>query len=244
MSRDVTDRGANGLLASLPKKEQRRLWRTLEVAPLGAHDVLVEPGRPIESLYFPKGGTLISLILGLADGRSFEAGLVGSEGVVGVEVFLGGGASPFSATVLAGGESLRMQAEDFRAEVRDGGPLTALLRRYVQFLLLQFSLLAGCHRFHLLEQHFSSSLLRMQDRTGCDDLAITHQVFARRVGVRRVGITQVARKLQRAGLIRYRWGKVTILDRPGLEARACACHQQIERACRHLLGPPGPNRAG
>jgi hypothetical protein len=144
--------------------------------------------------------------------------------------------------VLAGGETLRMEAGALRAEVRRGGPLTALLHRYLQYLLLKFSQMAGCNRFHSLEQHFSSLLLRTQDLTGGDDLEVTHELFARMMGVRRVGVTQAARKLQRAGLIHYRWGKVTVLDRRGLEAHACVCHRQIKRAYEDLLGPmkPGP----
>jgi CRP-like cAMP-binding protein len=242
MRRGTTDPEANRLLAALPEREYRRLARVLVAVPLAAHAVLYEPGQVIEHVYFPMRGTLVALLGVLADGRSFAAGLVGDEGVAGVEVFLGGAVAHFRALVLAGGGALRMDAGAFRAEVRDSGPLAGLLRRYAHFLLVHVSQVAGCNCFHPLEQHFCSLLLRLQDRTGGTELAVTHELFARLVGVRRVGITQVARKLQRAGLIRYRWGKVTLLDRAGLEARACVCHRQIERACRHLLGTPAPRR--
>ena len=242
MSRGPIDPEANELLGSLPFREQRRLLPALTTAPLGAHEVLYEPGRPIDYLYFPKRGTIVSLDLILNDGRCFSAGLVGNEGAVGAEAFLGGGTAQFTAVVLSPGESLRVGAGFFQAAVRGDGPLVARLRRYAQFLLLTFAQVAGCNRFHTLEQHFSSLLLRLQDRSGCADFAITHELFARLMGVRRVGVSQVARKLQRAGLIRYRWGKVALLDRPGLEARACVCHRQIEEANRSLLGPCEPAR--
>jgi CRP-like cAMP-binding protein len=158
--------------------------------------------------------------------------------MAGVEVFLGGDAAQFTATVLAQGESLRMEAGAFRAEVRADGRLTARLERYIQFLLFQISQVAGCHRFHPLEQHICSLLLRLRAHTGSDEFQITHAMFARLLGVRRVGITQVARKLQRAGLIRYRWGKITTLERQGLETSACVCHRQIEQAYQQLLGSP------
>jgi CRP-like cAMP-binding protein len=238
MSSGTTDPEANRLLASLAGKERRRLSRTLVAAPLGAHEVLYAPGQPIEYVYFPKRGLLISLFQVLADGRRLAAGVVGYDGVAGVEVLLGGERALFTATVLVGGESFRVKADAFRAVVRRSGPLTALLHRYVQYLLLQVSQVAGCNRFHPLERHFCSLLLRLQDHLGGEELAITHELCARVLGVRRVGITQAARQLRHAGLIRYRWGKLTILDRPGLEAHACGCHQQLEQAYRHLLGSP------
>src|SRR5713226_5815307 len=162
MSRSTSDPMANRLLASLPIKEQRRLLPTLGAAPLGGHEVLHKPGQPIEHVYFPQKGSLILLIRSLGDGKSLEAGLVGYEGVAGVEIFLGSDAAQFTATVLARGESLRMKADAFRAEVRNGSPLARLLRRYLHFLLLEVFQVAGCTRYHPLQEHFCSLLLRLQ----------------------------------------------------------------------------------
>jgi len=131
-----------------------------------------------------------------------------------------------------------MKADSARAALRDSAALSALLQRYARFLLLQFAQTAGCNRFHPLEQLFCSLLLRVQEHVSGDEFELTHAQFARIAGVRRVGITQEARKLRQAGLIRYRWGKVTILDKRGLQARACVCHQEIVQARRHFLGLP------
>jgi CRP-like cAMP-binding protein len=240
MSGGKTDLEANRLLTALPRTEYRRLLRGMVAAPLEVHTVLYEPGDPIEHIYFPNKGCLISLIRELADGRSLSAGIVGFEGLVGIEVFLGSPTARFVTRVVAAGEAFRMQADAFRKEVGHGGPWTAPLHRYLQFSVFQFTQMTGCHRFHPLEQHFCSLLLRLHDHSGREDFAITHELFARLMGVRRAGVTQVARKLQRAHLIRYRWGKVIILDRKGLEERACVCHRQLLQAKQELLGLPSP----
>ncbi len=236
MSSDAAGPATNGLLTSLSAPTYRRL--RLERVPLEPHQVLYQPGQRIEHVYFPEKGCLISLILGLGDHRTFEVGVVGHEGVIGTEVFLGSPTGQFKAEVLAGGDAFRLRAALFRAELRNGSPLAPMVSHYVHFLLRQVSQVSACNRFHSLEQHFSSLLLRLQDQSGRADLEITHEWFARLIGVRRVGITQVAQKLQRARLIRYRWGKITILDREGLKACACECHQQIRRAHHELLGLP------
>jgi CRP-like cAMP-binding protein len=242
MSRSTSPPKANRLLASLPIKEQRRLLPTLVAASLTAHKILYEPGQPIDHIYFPEKGSLILLIRPVGDGKNLEAGLVGHEGATGVEVFLGSDAAQFTARVLARGESLRMKADVFKAEVRNDSPLSRRLRHYLHFLLLEVFQVAGCTRYHALEEHFCSLLLRLQNRSGRKEHEVTHEHFARIMGVRRVGITQVARRLQQAGLIRYRWGKLAILDRQGLKARACVCHDEIEKARLHLLGSLKPRR--
>src|SRR5713226_8829836 len=154
MSLSTSDPKANRLLASLPIKEHRRLLPNLVAAPLGAHEVLHESDQPIEHIYFPQKGSLILLVRSLGDGKSLEAGLVGYEGVAGVELFLGSDAAQFTARVLARGESLRMTADAFRAEVRNDSPFKRLLHRYLHFLLLEVFQVAGCNRHHPLEEHF------------------------------------------------------------------------------------------
>jgi CRP-like cAMP-binding protein len=240
MSRSTSHPNANRLLASLPVKEQRRLLPTLAAAPLGAQKILHQAGQPIEHIYFPEKGSLILLVRPIGDGKDLEAGLVGFEGAAGVEVFLGSHAAQFTAKVLARGESLRMKVDAFKAEVRNDSPLARRLRHFIEFLLLGTFQVVGCSSYHSLEEHFCSLLLRLQNVSGRKEHDITHKQFARIMGVRRVGITQVARRLQQAGLIRYRWGKLAILDRQGLKARACVCHDEIEKARLHLLNSLKP----
>ena len=242
----MTDAGAgqktNLLLASLPAKEQRRLLRRMEAVALRTNETLHELGRPIADVHFPLQGCVISVVRVLDDGKSFDAGPIGYEGLVGVEAFLGAAEVQFRTVVRVGGGALRMKADDLKAAVGAGGKLPEVLRSYTQFLLLLFSQVAGCNRFHSLEKHLCSWLLTVHDRIEGDVFAVTHEVLAEMIGVRRVGITQAARKLQHAGLIRYRWGKLTILDRMGLEAYACACYRQHTRAYRRLLDSSWPYR--
>lgn len=240
MSDSTAKVAGNQLLGRLPAKARQKWLRSATVAPVRAHDVLYESGRPIDDVYFPRRGALVALVQDLGDGKSLAPALVGEEGVVGLEALLGSAARPFTALVLTGGEALRLKAEALRDAVGEGGHLTAQVQRYVQFLLFQLAQLAGCNRFHPLEQLFCSLLLRVREHLRRDEFELTHEQFARIAGVRRVGITQEARKLQQGGLIRYRWGKIAILDREGLRARACICHQRIEQARQHFLDvPPG-----
>jgi CRP-like cAMP-binding protein len=240
MPEKVARLDANLLLASLPTKE-RGLLRRLEAVTLQANESLYELGQPIEYVHFPLKGCLISLVKVLDDGKSFDAAVVGYEGIVGVESFLGTDAE-LGAIVRFGGEAFRVKGDDLKADMRSNGKWTELVGPYVQFLLLSYSQKAGCNCFHSLEKHFCSWLLTVQDRIKADEIPITHAVFGKMLGARRVGITEAAQKLQQAGLIRYSWGKLTILDRRRLEAYACVCYQQHTQAYQRLLDPAWPYR--
>jgi CRP-like cAMP-binding protein len=239
MTQAASSPETNLLLASLSPREQRRLARHFDTVALQANEDLFEVGQPIKHLHFPTKGCLISLVKVLDDGKSFDAGPVGYDGLVGTEAFLGV-ETQFRATVRIAGNALRLRANALKAEFRGNSKLSDVLLCYFQFLLVNVSTVAGCNRFHSLEGHFCAWLLTLQDRIARDDLEITHEVFARMLGVRRVGITQAARKLQEAGLIRYSWGKLTILDRRQLEACACVCYRQHTRAYQRLLDPAWP----
>jgi CRP-like cAMP-binding protein len=238
MSVDARALGSNLLLASLPEGERARLLRRLKVVSLAEKEVLREPGEPLDHIYFPCKGTVISRVLSLADDHSIELWLVGHEGMVGVEAFLGSLVARFRASVQVGGEALRMRAEDFLAAARRGRALADILRRYLELVLLHTAQIAACNRFHSLEEHFCFWLLQFQDRVGSPQFEITHETLGKALGMRRVGVTQTARKLQDAGLIRYRWGKFEIVDRHGVEARACECYDEIKRAYQRLLPQP------
>ncbi|HEV3237563.1 MAG TPA: Crp/Fnr family transcriptional regulator [Gemmataceae bacterium] len=241
MPKSVGALGANLLLASLPMKEQRRLLRCLETVTLERNESLYQLGQPIEYVHFPLKGCLISVVKVLDDGKTFDAVPVGYEGMVGVEVFLGAN-TQFGAIVRVSGGALRIRGNDLKAWARNSVGWTNVLGPYFQFLLVSFSQKAGCNCFHSVEEHFCSWLLTVQDRIGADVIPITHAVFAEMLGVRRVGITVAAQKLQQVGLIRYSWGKLTILDRQRLEAHACVCYQQHTQAYQRLLNPAWPKR--
>jgi CRP-like cAMP-binding protein len=231
----------NLLLASLPAQKLRRLLPRCEAIVLRANEDLHEAGQRIEYVHFPRKGCLISLVKVLDDGKSFDAGLVGYDGFTGLAPLLGV-ETTFGATVRIGGEAIRMLANELQVELRDNSKWSEVLLRYLHFLLVHVSQVAGCNRFHPLEKHLCSWLLNLHDRIVGDDLEITHEVFARMLGVRRVGVTQAAQKLQDAGLIRYSWGKLTILDRQRLEAHACVCYKQLTQAYQSLLDPAWPYR--
>jgi CRP-like cAMP-binding protein len=193
-------------------------------------------------VYFPLRGSLISIVTHLGDAKSFDAELVGYEGLVGVEPFLGVYETLFGATVRVGGAAWRLDTQALGPEFQRGSELSMIVQRYVQYMLVAVSQVAGCNGFHSLESHFCSWLLRIHDRTGAAEFAITHEVFARMLGVRRVGISQAARKLMEAGLIHYRWGKLTVLDRERLEGNACVCYARITQSYQRLIDAGWPSR--
>ena len=241
----MTNSGAlpapNLLLASLPAQKQRRLLRLSEVAVLRPTEELYDVGQAVEFVHFPKKGCVISLVKVLDDGAAFDAGWVGYEGFTGLAA-LSEGETTFRAMVRIGGEAFRLRASDLKTELRDYRKWQELLLRYLHYFLMLVSQRSGCNRFHPLQPHFCSTLLNLHDRIAGDDLEITHEVFAKMMGVRRVGITQAARKLQDEGVIRYSWGKLTILDRQRLETHACVCHKQMTQAYQRLLDPAWPYR--
>ena len=241
MSETPSSPETNLLLASLPAQKQRRLLRLCEVVALRAAEDLQDVGQAIEFVHFPKKGCVISLIKVLDDGGTFDAGWVGYEGFAGLAA-LSEGETPFRATVRVGGEAFRLRANDLKTELRDNRKWFEILLRYLHFFLVHVSQRSGCNRFHPLQPHFCSLLLNMHDRITGDDLEITHEVFAKMMGVRRVGITLAARKLQDEGVIRYSWGKLTILDRQRLETHACVCHKQMTQTYQRLLDPAWPYR--
>lgn len=236
---DVVHPEANLLLARLAARDRHRLLRHFDTVALERDQQLYEVGQPVEYFHFPERGCLLSLVKFLDDGRSFDAGLIGYEGLAGVEGFLCG-LTHFGATVRIGGPALRARVPALQADVGHDSKWMEVIRSYLQFLLVYVSQVAGCNRFHSLERRFCAALLTVQDRVKADELEITHDLLARMMGVRRVGITQAARKLQAAGLIRYSWGKITIRDRPGLKANACVCYRQHTEAYQRLLDPAWP----
>lgn len=228
--------GENRLLAALPDAVLDRLRPRLEETALGLKQVLYEADRPIEHVYFPRTG-VVSLVIAMADGLMVEVGTVGNEGMVGTPVFLGAEKSPTKAFAQVPGEALRMRAEDFREEIGSGGPLPDLIRRYTQAMVNQISQSVACNHLHSVQERMCRWLLMTHDRVGADEFSLTQEFLAEMLGVRRPSVTVVAGILQQAGLIRYHRGRVTVLDRAGLEAASCECYRVVRREYDRLLGP-------
>jgi Crp-like helix-turn-helix domain len=218
--------GGNQLLDALPAVEYERLLPLLSTVFLDTRTVLFAAGATIANVDFPRN-CVVSLLAPLHNG-SVEVATVGNEGIVGVPL-LPGGALGFEAVCSVAGWSDRMDAPTFLAEVENDGLLRDLVDDYVQALFGQISQAGACNRVHSNEERLSRWLLMSQDRVGGDEFAITHEYLAQMLGSRRATVSLSAGVLQAAGLIKYHRGRVTILDRAGLEATACECYGTIER---------------
>jgi CRP-like cAMP-binding protein len=224
----------NHLLAALPADEYARLLPDLEwvATPLG--HVLYEPGVKMRHVYFPTT-SIVSLLYVMEDGASAEIAVVGNEGVVGVSLFMGGESTTSRAVVQSDGHAYRLKAQLLNDEFFRAGPMQRLLLRYTQALLTQMAQTAVCNRHHSLDQQFCRWLLLSLDRLSTNELVMTQELIANMLGVRREGVTEAAGNVQRAGLIHYNRGHITVLDRPGLEARACECYAVVKKEFDRLL---------
>ena len=240
MDSDPHHPSQNHLLAALPADAYERLRPRLELVHLSLGQVLYESGRKLGSLYFPTSA-IVSMLYVLEDGASAEIGVVGNEGILGVQMLMGGETTPSRAVVQSAGWSYRLDACFAKAEFERGGPLTVLLLRYIQALITQMSQTAVCNRHHCIEQQVCRWLLMSLDRHDGDSLVMTQDLIANLLGVRREGVTEAAGKLQRGGYIRYSRGHITVLDRPGLEKRVCECYAVVKHEFDRLLLdiPPG-----
>ena len=217
----------NSLLSAIPRKEYRRLHARLEPVTLNFGEVLYEPGETIRHVYFP-GASLVSLLT-LADGHlAMEVGLIGRDGMVGVPLVLGHNLSSVRALVQGTGTALRMASAEFLKEFRLSLPLQHELYRYTHALMAQISQTAACNHFHVVEARLARWLLMTHDRVKSDHFRMTHEFLGHMLGVRRVGVTKAAQMLQKHKLISYSRGDITVLDRKGLEAAACACYEIVK----------------
>lgn len=224
----------NKLLGALSRQEQSRLQPYLESVSLEFDEVLYEPDTQIWHVYFPTSG-MISLVVVLQDGLLTQVGRVGSEGMVGLPVFLGVPTSQTRATVEIPGEALRMKSQIFRQEVNRAGALSNRLLRYTQALLRQTERLTACNTWHTVEQRLCRWLLVAHDRVQTDQFEITQQFLSRMLATHRQSVTLAASHLQQAGLIRYSRGKLKILNRQGLEAAACECYRAVHQIFHTLF---------
>lgn len=224
-SRVPTD---NRLLAALPSEEFERLVPCLELVSLAPGEVLYESGERIRHVYFPNRNTLVSLNITIDDGTCVEVGVVGNEGMIGVQAFLGAGTTPTRIAVQIAGSAMRVRADVLREEFNRGGPLQALLLRYMHALFAQVLLTAACNHLHSVEERFSRWLLMIHERVWLDELPLTQELISRRLGAHRSSVSEACDTLRREGLIRYKRGKITILDREGLKSAACGCYDLIK----------------
>jgi len=224
----------NRLLAALPTAEFERLAPDLELVPMLLGDILYEPGGQLLHAYFPTTA-IVSLHYVMESGASAETAGVGNEGVVGISLFMGGDTTPSSAVVQTAGHGYRLAGRLLKREFGRAGPMQRLLLRYTQALITQMIQTAACNRHHSVEQQLSRWLLLTLDRLPSRELVMTQELVASMLGVRREGITEAAGKLQRAGVIRYRRGHITVVERAGLEARACECYAVVKKELGRLL---------
>ena len=226
----------NHLLAALPAADFERLLPHLEPVPLPLGLAVYESGSQQGYVYFPTD-SIVSLLYVMQDGSSAEIAVVGNEGVVGIALFMGGESTPNRAVVQSAGYACRLNGSLLKSEFDRGGPLQVLLLRYTQALITQMAQTAVCNRHHTVEQQLCRWLLLSLDRLPANELTMTQELIANMLGVRRQGVTEAAGKLQAEGLIHYSRGKITVLDRPKLEARVCECYAVVRRESDRLFFP-------
>jgi CRP-like cAMP-binding protein len=224
----------NLLIAALPAAELQRWRPLLESVDLPLGSVLHESESRLSHVYFPTTA-IVSLLYVLANGASAEIAVVGHEGIVGVSLFMGGESTTTRAVVQSAGKAYRLKSQLMKEEFNRAGPVLHVLLRYTQALITQMAQTAVCNRHHSLDQQLCRWLLLSLDRLSDNELVMTQELIANMLGVRREGVSEGALKLQQAGLIRYTRGRITVLDRPGLEKRSCECYSVVKKEYDRLL---------
>ena len=230
----ASDPRQNNLLSVLPPEVYNTLLPHLQPVSLSLGEVLYESGGKLDWIYFPTTA-IVSLLYVMENGSSAEIAIVGREGVVGIALFLGGGTMPNRGVVQSEGIAYRLRGHVLREEFNRSGSLQHLLLRYTLALLTQMAQTAVCNRHHSIDQQLCRWLLLSLDRLPSNELSMTQELIANMLGVRREGVTEAAGKLQQAGLIQYQRGKITVIDRPGLEARVCECYAVVRSEFDRLL---------
>jgi CRP-like cAMP-binding protein len=224
----------NRLLAALPPASFDKLVPSLETVSMPLGMSVYESGGAQGYVYFPTTA-IVSLLYVLENGSSAEIAVTGNEGLVGIALFMGGETTPSRAVVQSAGEGFRLRASVLKKEFETAGALQHLLLRYTQALITQMAQTAVCNRHHSLDQQLCRWLLLSLDRLPGNDLVMTQELIANMLGVRREGVTEAAGKLQAEGLIEYSRGRITVLDRPHLEARVCECYSVVKKEYDRLL---------
>lgn len=224
----------NLLLAALPGPDRQRLQPDLELVELPLGHSLYESGDHLQHVYFPIDG-IVSLLYVTQNGNSAELAVVGREGMIGISLFMGGESTPNRAVVQSACTAFRLPAHMLKAQFAEGGSLQLVLLRFTQALITQISQTAVCNLHHSVDQQLCRWLLLSLDRLRDNKLQMTQELIANMLGVRRQGVTESARKLEREGLISYSRGLITVLDRAGLEKRVCECYSVVRNEAERLL---------
>ena len=227
----------NSLLAALPAEVFDRLLPSLKPVAMPLGKVIYEPGVELDHVYFPTPGCIISMLYVMVDGASAEIAVVGDEGMVGIALFMGGDTTPSRALVQSAGQAFQLKRNELKKEFERHSGLQHLLLRYTQALITQMSQTAVCNRHHSVEQQLCRWLLLSLDRLSTNELTMTQELIANMLGVRREGVTEAAGKLQAQDLISYSRGRITVLDRPGLERQVCECYAVVKKEYDRLLPP-------
>jgi len=228
----------NHLLDALPADVFDRISPHLELIAMPLGEILYESGGQLQHVYFPTSA-IVSLHYIMENGASAEIAGVGNEGVLGISLFMGGNTTPSRAAVYTGGQGYRMKARLMMEEFNRAGSMMRLMLRYTQALITQMSQTAVCNRHHSVEQQLCRWLLLTLDRLPTNELTMTQELIASMLGVRREGITETAGNLQRAGMISYRRGHITVLNRAGLETHTCECYKVVKKEFHRLLSDAG-----
>lgn len=231
---EVADPRDNWLLAALAQSDRDRWLPHLEPVAWPLGKVLYEPGAKLPHVFFPTTA-IVSLLYVMKDGASAEIAAVGNEGVIGISLFMGGETTSSQAVVHAAGSGFRLKASLLMEEFNRGGAVLHLLLRYTQALITQMAQTSVCNRHHALDQQLCRWLLLTLDRLRSSEVVMTQELLSNILGVRRASITQAAGNLQKDQLIRYERGRISVLDRPGLEARACECYAVVKKEFERLL---------
>jgi CRP-like cAMP-binding protein len=230
----VTDAKANHLIAALPEGAYRRWADQIEAVDMRLGEVLHDPGCAVGHVYFPTT-SIVSLLHTLESGASAEIAVVGNEGIVGISAFMGGNSTPNQSVVRSAGRGFRLPVAALVQAFDQGGPVAQLMLRYTQALMTQMAQTAVCNRHHSLDQQLCRLLLLSLDRLHILELWMTQELIANMLGVRREGVSEAALALQKAGLIRYARGRITVLDRRALEGRSCECYAVVKTEYDRLL---------
>lgn len=230
----ATNPGQNRLLASLSADAQNRIFPQLELVRLPTAKTLSTAGSLISHVFFPIDA-IVTMLYTTEDGHDSTISMIGNEGMVGIALFMGGECTSSRAVVQSAGHAWRMPAYLFRQEIKNHHELGGLLLHYSQYLITQMAQTAVCNRFHSINQQLCRWLLLCLDRVSHNHLNMTQELIANNLGVRREGVTEAACTLQRQGIIEYRRGRITVLDKVGLERLCCECYTVVDKEKRRLL---------
>jgi CRP-like cAMP-binding protein len=232
--RKINSRVGNYILASLPENEFLNLKPHLQTVSLSPETLIYQINEPIEYIYFPTT-SMLSWIATTSEGERVEVGVVGWEGIVGVQELLGYQISPFTVEVELPGEALRVRTDKFRVQFNESPLMQRILFHYTYTALTQLAQSSVCNRFHTVEERMSRWLLLAHDRCAGDELSLTQEILAGMIGARRPAVSIVIGNLQKAGLLRSERGRITILDREGVEQTACECYRVIREAFEKFI---------